>query len=245
MEVNNIEYIINKLNEDKLKNCNMINFIENNKVHDVKIEGKSVLIKGTSDEDWIYISSSSKDELSKLLDKCCDEEYFVVLEDWILPYVSYEKEIDWKLSCLKLYFPEQSKVTYKSDVISYNITKLTVEDSQYIYDNSKYKEYTSIDYIEDRINRGIALGIRQDNELVAWIMTHDDGAIGFLNVLEDYRKKGYAYNLTMATIEELRKIGKIPFVHIEEDNEKSMNLALKTGFIKYGKIHWVKRKKEN
>lgn len=39
-----------------------------------------------------------------------------------------------------------------------------------------------------------------------------------------------------------RNTWELPFVHIEEDNIQSMNLALKSGFKKYGRVFWVKLK---
>lgn len=99
-----------------------------------------------------------------------------------------------------------------------------------------------VEYIQERINNGIGLGIYQDEKLVAWALTHDDGAIGFLNVLEEYRRRGYGYDVTIAMIKKLLEQDEVPFVHIEENNEKSMNLALKTGFRKDRRIHWIKFK---
>jgi len=232
------ENIMGFLQKNAVKNINMINFIENNPVHYIERFGDSVIIKGKSDENWVYISSSSEEELETLLKKCDEDKFFVITEDWMLPFILKNKEVEWKLSCMKLIFPEEKQLPE----CRYEISELKTADAEYIFYNSKYKEYTSIEYITYRIEHGAALGIYDGDKLVAWLMTHDDGAIGFLNVLPEYRKRGYGYELTIRMIDELRKLKKIPFVHIEEDNYKSMNLALKTGFIKDRKIHWIKIK---
>jgi len=96
--------------------------------------------------------------------------------------------------------------------------------------------------VEERIRNGVALGIRADGKLVAWSITHDDGSVGFMNVLEGYRRRGYATAVTAAMVKKLLERGELPFVHIEEDNYKSMNLALKTGFRKHGRVYWIKLK---
>lgn len=233
--------IIDFLRIDRIRNINIINFIENNSIHYIKRIGDSVIVKGRSDEDWVYISSPSEADLKLLLKECERDEFFVIIDDWMLPYIINNREIEWKLSCVKLVFPEDIKLLN----FRYKIRDLIVDDAEYIFKNSKYKDYTSIQYIIDRIERGIALGIYDEEKLTAWIMTHDDGAIGFLNVLPEYRKKGYGYDLTIAIIDRLRSIEKIPFVHIEEDNYKSMSLALKSGFVKYGNIHWIKSRHMN
>lgn len=231
------ENILNDLQNEIVKNVNMINFIENYTIDIIWSEGASILVRGKSDENWIYISSSSEHELQLLLEKCEGEEYFAGVEDWMLPYICEGKIVDWKLSCIKLFLP-QEKVLHKT---KYEVRELRVNDAEYIYNNSKYKDYTTLDYIKERIKNGISLGIYEGKSLVAWIMTHDDGAIGFLNVLEEYRNKRYGYSLTVSIIERVRKIRKIPFVHIEENNRKSMNLATKVGFVRDRKVHWIKR----
>lgn len=230
--------IIDFLHKDRIKNINIINFIENNSIHYIKRIGDSVIVKGRSDEDWVYISSLSEEESKLLLEECKSDEFFVIIDDWLLPYIIENREIEWKLSCVKLVFPENIRLS----TCKYKISDLIADDAEYVFENSKYKDYTSIQYIIDRIERGIALGIYDEENLAAWIMTHDDGAIGFLNVLPEYRKKGYGHDLTIGIINRLRSLKKIPFVHIEEDNYKSMNLALKAGFVKYGNIHWMKRR---
>lgn len=230
--------IIHFLKKNIIKNVNVINFIENNPIYYMERYKDSVMVKGKSDENWVYISSSSSRELKELLKKCEEDKSFFVTEDWMLPYIIENKEIIQKLSCMKLIFPEDIDTPKSKE----DIRQLEEDESEYIYNNSKYKDYTDIEYIKNRITNGLALGIYDGEILVAWIMTHDDGAIGFLNVLPEYRKRGYGYELTINIIDRLRKMKKVSFVHIEEDNHKSMNLALKTGFIKDRLIHWIKRK---
>lgn len=60
--------IIEHLREEKLRNINILNFIENNSVLDIETNGKSILLRGVSDQTWIYISCSNKDELRILLE---------------------------------------------------------------------------------------------------------------------------------------------------------------------------------
>lgn len=230
--------ILDELKTDLEKNINMINFIECYPIDRIVQEGASILVRGKSDENWCYISSDSSAELRVLIEKCEGEKYFAVVENWMLPYICQDKEIEWQLSCMKLVFPND----YTLGQIKHEAVELTSNDAEYIYQHSKYKAYTSLDYIKERIAFGIAFGIYEDKKLVAWIMTHDDGAIGFLNVLEEYRNRGYGFSLTVAAIKRLREIGKVPFVHIEDDNVESLNLARKIGFIGNRKVHWIKLK---
>ena len=231
--------LIEFLRKDKYKNINMINFVDMYPIYSIDKVGQSVLVRGKSDENWVYISSSSIVELRELMNKLNDEDkYYAVIEDWMVPILTKCKEVEWKLSCIKYIFPDNKKLPKNKC----KIVELSVEDAKYIYDNYEYKDYASIEYISERIKKDISLGIVEDDKLVGWIMTHDDGAIGLLNVLKVYRKKGYGYELVLAMLKEIIKQDRVPFVHIEGENIKSTNLAIKIGFEKDRVVHWFKLK---
>lgn len=226
-----------KLEADRNRNINMINFLRSYPAYSFDTAGASVLARGRSDEEWVYISSASKNEFEQLV---CglneDDKCFAVLEDWMLPYIVKDRAVRSRLTSMKLVY--EGKIPLqpaKSPVV-----KLHEEDAGYIYENSKYQEYISIEYIKERLANGTGLGIFEEDRLVAWALTHDDGAIGFLNVLEEYRQRGYGTDVTITMINTLLEQGDVPFVHIEEANVRSMNLALKAGFVKDRRINWIK-----
>ncbi len=234
-----INEILPLLEKDPVRNVNLINFIQEYRLNRVDRVGDSFLIKGISDHVWIYISSNNIADFEEIITKLDDDdEYFAIIEDWMMPYLIEDKKIVWKLSCMKLFFPDNKEIPE----VKSRIEDLNDDYAEYIFSHSKYSDFTSVDYITERINKGVAFGIFQDDQLVAWLMTHDDGAMGFLHVLEEYRGRGYAQDLTYKMIEYLREENQIPFVHIEENNTKSMNLALKIGFQKDRRIHWFYRR---
>lgn len=234
----NQKELVRKLKRDEKKNINVINFIESYPVDRVDLVGDTIRVRGKSDHDWNYISSNSKDEFESVLESMQNEKYFAILEDWMVPMVEAEGTLDWKLSCIKFSFPDAKEIPE----VDAPITPLSVEDAEWIFQNGKYSEFTSPRYIREMIQKGPAIGIRQDGHLVAWVMTHDDGAIGFLHVLPDYRSRGYAIALTCEMIRRVKRSGKIPFVHIEEENASSIRLAKKLGFEEERKVHWIKLK---
>ena len=73
-------------------------------------------------------------------------------------------------------------------------------------------------------------------------MTQDDGGMGFLHVLPECRRKKYGYNITLLLIEKIRRKGKIPFVYIEKENMKSINLVLNLQFENQKGLHWFQLK---
>lgn len=238
------EDVIEVLEKDKIRNVNLLNFIRDNRVNSSEIVGDSVLIRGISDRPWVYISSQSKDELGELAERLTKEDKcFAVIEDWMMPLLySAEEQLRWKLSSAKLFYPETTalpEITLDDDIV---VELLHINDAQFMYNHYDYKEFASVGYIRERIEKGVGLGIFKEKELIGWIMTHDDGAMGFLNILPEYRNKGYAMTLSVSLIKMLRAMGEVPFVHIEPHNYQSMNLALKAGFKKDRMINWFEIK---
>jgi 8-oxo-dGTP diphosphatase len=125
---------------------------------------------------------------------------------------------------------------------AHQTTTLSEKDAETVYVNSEYQEQISEEYIEDRIRKGISKGIYENNKLIAWGLTHDDGGLGSLHVLESVRRKGYGSSITLALIKEIRHEKKIPFCYIEKDNSKSINLVSNLGFIRYRNCHWFEIK---
>jgi ribosomal protein S18 acetylase RimI-like enzyme len=234
------EEIINILNRNPIYNVNVINFINNYEIDEIKTEGNIVLIKGSSDEKWLYTSCENKKEFEKIL-AWVDEsdKYFVIQKDWELEMIREKYEIDWLLSCEKLVLSDDVKLVEGDND---QLTNIESDDAEYIYNNYGYSDYASVEYIRERIINDLALGIKKDKKLVAWVLIHDDGAIGMLHVLEEYRGNGYARNLMEAMIVKIRSENRIPFVHIEKSNKASKKLCEKLGFVKFSNIHWVKLK---
>lgn len=233
----NKQEIFNILYKDRIHNLNMINFIKSYPVDIFLQSGESVLIRGISDKSWIYISSKSEAEFRELFGQLEEnDKYLAVVEDWMIPIIKEKKKILWSLRCKRYILPKKASPGEVHHLVRY----LKPGDAGYVHENSAYKKYTPLEYIVDRIKRGVALGLYDKGGMVAWIITHDDGAIGFLNVLSEYRRRGYGTDITNAIIRKVREKGDIPFVHIEEENINSVNLARKIGFAEDKFVNWLR-----
>lgn len=223
------------LGRDKINNVNMINFIESYPIYYIEKSAESLVIKGVSDRPWVYIACKSENELKLIKSRLnSDDKNFAVIENWMIPILTSGKKIKWILSVYRLFLPDEIILPASS----FTMPPLKEKDDCFIYESSDYKDYLSLEYVNERIKNGISSCIRNGNTPIAWGMTQDDGAIGFLHVLPEYRRKGYGKEIVLDLIQKVRKKGKIPFVHIEESNEKSINLINSLGFKKDKMVNW-------
>jgi len=233
--------IIESLMKNETKNINIINFIENYPIHYIEQIGDSVIVKGISDRNWIYISSKSEVELKIIKNRLdYDDKNFAIIEKWMIPILSKGNIIKWELSTMKLILFNEISVAKPK----HNVSELKVSDAEILYNNSEYKDFISIEYIAERIINGVNSCVRHMDKLIAWGITQDDGAIGFLHVLPEYRRMGYARDVMIDLINKVRIGNKIPFVHIEEVNKKSMRLATGLGFKKDKIVSWFELDKK-
>ncbi|MBN2464449.1 GNAT family N-acetyltransferase [candidate division WOR-3 bacterium] len=96
----------------------------------------------------------------------------------------------------------------------------------------------SPDHVLGRILSGPGCCIRHNGALAAWALTHDDGSMGFLHVVEKYRGRGMARTLTTALAERMLLLGIQPFVYILATNKTSIRLTAGMGFSRAGRFSW-------
>ena len=217
--------ITEKLKENPIRNINMINFISNYGTKYLYESGNAIMISGTSDKLWTYINAKTKSDFDKLANKLIEFEYFAIVNDEQLNWFKEIMDYEIIMSCAKFFLPEEVRVEESSSLVS-------IIDERYIcyiLNNYEYKDFVDINYIKYLVRNSLVLGIFDEEKLV------------FLTVLPEYRRRGYATLLSNAYIKYLRDNGKIPFIHIEEDNLKSLNLAKKSGFKYYNRVHWIKK----
>lgn len=241
-----------KVENRGIANINIRNFFLNyTAIYANQIGSDSILV-GISDKPWVYLDVQSERGLEMLLVEL-PKTYnnFAVVEPWAETVIHrfYGGQIFDELRCKKLCLSESDFIKsavedcWWSEREKLVIGPLRVEESAYIQANHKYADFTDEPYITDRILKGIHFGVRTlDGQLVAWVLTHDDGAIGFLYVMEAYRGRGIASKLIERVVEEHFKRNMIPFVHIEVENLPSLNLVQKSGFKQVGDVAWFSLK---
>ncbi|MTI94080.1 MAG: GNAT family N-acetyltransferase [Firmicutes bacterium] len=231
-----IEALLTKLKSDSEANCALINFVSDHPVHSVAEAGTALLVRGESDRKWVCFYCPDRadfPELCKHLNS--GDKHFAMVEDWMLPILGKNKTIKWKMSSQKLVMP----LNVPLPAPEHHVQTLGPEHAEYIFAHWPYADVSTPEYTRERLEKGISGGVFDRNKLVAWAATHDDGTLGFMTVLPEYRNRGYALAITLDLIARQRRQGIPSFVHIESENKKSLALALKLGFVSKGNIHWL------
>jgi 8-oxo-dGTP diphosphatase len=120
---------------------------------------------------------------------------------------------------------------------NHRVSRLRPEDAMLIAQAWPYGR--SPEHILRRIRSGPGYCIRRNGAPVAWGLTHDDGSMGFLHVVERYRHQGMARTLTTALAQSLLRLGVQPFMYIVTSNTASLRLTASMGFSRAGRFTWM------
>jgi ribosomal protein S18 acetylase RimI-like enzyme len=119
---------------------------------------------------------------------------------------------------------------------THRVSRLQPEDAPSIARAWPYGR--SPEHILRRIRNGPGYCIRRRGMPVAWGLTHDDGSMGFLHVVEQYRHQGMARTITTALARSLLRLGVQPFMYIVAANRASLRLTAGMGFSRAGRFSW-------
>lgn len=209
-------------------------------------EGNAKVYVGKSDRAWTYFENVTKVNLSTLVERLPkDYRNFALVEDWMVEIIDPNHQRERELICDR-YVLSKENSKKKKGLSNQNqsfqtgtlLRNLIPTDAYAIQKLHEYSDYTDIDYVKMRIHLGVGIGIEKDGELIGWGLTHDDGAIGFVYVLPEYRGQGLASAIVVSIIQQLKENNLPIYCHIEEDNLASITLFEGLGFVKENRIRW-------
>lgn len=220
------------LNKDKVLNYAMINLLNENKISEIEVYKNCVAIKQNRSEAWVHLSARNINELKDFIPLIKDEKYFAATNTEFIDIIANNKKIIWREDCYKLAYLENKVFDIKE------YPPLTDLNKDIVNDFWPYKSEYSLDYIKTRIKDGVSVGYFIEDKLISWIITQDDGAMGFFHTLKEYRRNGYGEKITKSLINKLIKKDKLPFVYVIIKNNNSLSLTKKLNFKIIAKVSW-------
>jgi len=217
------EKAIEYLNRDRLYHIDMLETLYRGIGELVYADehGAAVLNSGCT----YMISAQNEETLEKI---CAEFERPLVIEmhqaefvPWLQAKYAYRHTME-SLQCAYL-----SKERLDEKLTEgVRLRGLSSEHLKFVLEN--YDHLSDEKYLAERIEAGM-IGAFIGDELAGFVGTHDEGTMGILQVLPEFRRRGIAYSLEAAMINRQLELGYVPHAHIVTTNKASIQLQEKLG----------------
>lgn len=212
------------LNRDTLHHADMLEALKREEAELIYADDEGVLIRSMNYGGYLISTESDT-----LMERFCDMITSpIIITTHQTRFLAMLKDIfgfNMYTICVQCAYLNEEKLESKlPDGIG--LRELTLSDTDFVLEH--YKNIPFREYIEERIEAGM-LGAYCESGLVGFIGVHDDGSMGMLEVLPEYRRRGIALSLEVALINRLIEQKKLPYAQIVSSNDKSARLQEKLG----------------
>lgn len=186
--------------------------------------------------EWKLLQEISKDERI---------ECIAIHQREMVPFMEKYFHLKTDMECLQGAYTRREKLPVRGlygpdgrGEDGFAIRTLTEEFIPFVAEH--YSEIGSPEYVTERIRHGAVYGAFYDEKIVGFIANHEEGSIGMLYVLPEYRKRHVAMALETYCMNLAVERGEIPYGQVVLGNEASIRLQEKMGicFAK-GTIVWM------
>lgn len=225
------------LKKDIILNVDMLQCIRRGSADIIVAEESGVLIQDNIS--GIYMMYASSEEFVRCSIEDVSEAGCIVLHNEFEYNILKEKiNFSEEMICynavyLQDKYIEQSNFEIKIEVLKEEFIELV---------KNTYSELSLCDsgYIEERVKNKEMYGAFLSNRLAGFIGTHEEGSIGMLEVMPEFRGKGIGSELERYAINRAIAKGRYPYCQVKEDNEISMKLQKSLGMeISKTKVYWL------
>lgn len=172
-------------------------------------------------------------------------ECIVLHQRDMVPLMEKYFHLETDMECLQAVYTRREKLPvrglYGPDGRGENGFSIHVLTEEFIpFVTEHYSEIGTEKYVTDRIRHGAVYGAFYDEKIVGFIANHEEGSIGMLYVLPEYRKRHVAMALETYCMNLAIERSEIPYGQIVLGNKPSISLQEKMGicFAK-GMIVWM------
>ena len=186
--------------------------------------------------EWKLLQEISKDERI---------ECIAIHQREMVPFMEKYFHLKTDMECLQGAYTRREKLPVRGlygpdgrGENGFSIRTLTEEFIPFVAEH--YSEIGSPDYVTERILHGAVYGAFYEEKIVGFIADHEEGSIGMLYVLPEYRKRHVAMALETYCMNLAVERGEIPYGQVVLGNEASIHLQEKMGicFAK-GTVVWM------
>jgi len=182
------------------------------------------------------LSFCDLDKGKELLDSIDRVELICIYQKELAQYFQEKHNYDKYEENFQAVYMKNEPVTVSAEGLE--IRTLDVDSLDLIYEH--YNHHVSYDYLRRRLDSGAIYGGYCEGTFCGFAGTHEEGAVGILKVLDEFRRRGFAEALEGHVINAVLANGEVPFVQVSPDNEASIGLQRKLGLEVSGdKLYWL------
>jgi hypothetical protein len=226
------------LNMNKIVNSNILGVIENEPEAEIYVDNEEapniVLVRH---EYFNYIYTEDDELLDEMLENLFKDNFygFSGVHRPLADKIRRKYSLTWESRCALHYLPEEN---LDLNLIKNPVKDIDLEDAKTVDEFYTYRYPGSIEKIKkDILNRSTS-AVYNKNDIASWVLVHNDNSMGIMYTKEEYRKKGYAVDVTIDLASKIISQGKVPFLQIVKANTMSPGLAAKCNFVNHGYTDW-------
>lgn len=229
-----LESVITFLNKNIIINLNIIGFIENEPDADIYVDNEKLPTGVVAKKGYFNFIFTQND---KFLDEALDTLYndgfygFSGVYRPLAQKIKSKFKIEWESRCALYYYPSNQ---IDMSLIKNTVKCAQINDAETINYYYTYKDETSLERIKLDLQKRYSSAVYVNGDIACWVLIHNDQSMGIMYTKKEYRKMGYAVDVTIDLTNKILKSGRIPFLQITEENIMSPGLAKKCGFIHDG-----------
>lgn len=238
------------LRQQKLLHMDMTELIDRGQAELLYAEGNNICLRDTV-SGIVFLSVEDVFEGKKILTQIISKEApetLVIHQKEMVPVVEEVLQGEVFLECHQLVYTKREKLPItglyrlngKTQENEIEIRKLDMRQFEIV--NKHYGMVDDPEYIKRRIEAGWMFGAFYGETLAGFIGLHEEGSLGMLEVLPEYRRRHIGKALETYLINYCLEHGFTPFTQVVEGNEISMKLQENLGLCKAKqKIYFVEK----
>lgn len=223
------------LGNDPLLNVTLLQSLIHDHADIVYQDDESVLLFDRP-SNTMLLSAVSYESVVKCITAITEPSDFLVIQKEYADYIENHLRLHHSADYHQAVYFEQS-VGIQNARLSFKL--LDESDKERVRTLYKTTDFT---YIENRLEQKSLWAGIGNGQITGFIGIHDEGSIGMLYVLPEFRKQGYAQELLAWMTHHYLLENKIPYSQISKDNMASIKLHKKVGYtVSHDTVVWLTR----
>lgn len=228
------------LRQQKLLHMDMTELIDRGQAELLYVQGKNVCLRDTV-SGIVFLSvddAKSGKEMVETVIVREKPELLVIHQEYMVSVIEQMLQGEVFVACQQFVYTKREKLPItglyrldgKSEEHQIEIRKLGMQHMEIA--NKHYGMMDDPGYIQGRIEAGKMFGAFYGETLAGFIGLHEEGSLGMLEVLPEYRGRHIGKALETYLINDCLEHGFTPFTQVVERNEISMKLQESLGLCK-------------